>query len=376
MDAQNIINSLNTVSQKLFKSLDDEIFEKMDDLVNVNSDLFNKSPLKDVFFQDKTNALIIIANSLILFYVIYFVFLKLISIYNGNKSQSIYMFVIKLIIVTVMVNFSYYICREIVNMIGLLTDCVDGGLYDLLGKKVSFVSLKENIVKIDDIINSDLLSLNGIIKGIISFGSISILINFAIRYVTIIFLFIISPFAFICLSNELTIGIFRTWFKTLFVSLMTQIIVKFIIFIPLLYKDINSMTYKIILVGSIYIIYKINGFTKEIFMKISSNNQINNIFNRKNKWMGIIDYKSLLVLVIYMFIIFSAIRVLNLSLKLSMYLFLFFTVPIISAVIINVNNEVAIDVILIIIKFYIKKKIFINKKEIKKEKIKLYKKHE
>ena len=97
-------------------------------------------------------------------------------------------------------------------------------------------------------------------------------------------------------------------------------------------------------------------------------------FNRKNKWMGIIDYKSLLVLVIYMFIIFSAIRVLNLSLKLSMYLFLFFTVPIISAVIINVNNEVAIDVILIIIKFYIKKKIFINKKEIKKEKIKLYKK--
>ena len=120
---------------------------------------------------------------------------------------------------------------------------------------------------------------NGIIKGIISFGSISILINFAIRYVTIIFLFIISPFAFICLSNELTIGIFRTWFKTLFVSLMTQIIVKFIIFIPLLYKDINSMTYKIILVGIIYIIYKINGFTKEIFMKISSNNQINNIFN-------------------------------------------------------------------------------------------------
>ena len=98
-------------------------------------------------------------------------------------------------------------------------------------------------------------------------------------------------------------------------------------------------------------------------------------FNRKNKWMGIIDYKSLLVLVIYMFIIFSAIRVLNLNLKLSMYLFLFFTVPIISAVIINVNNEVAIDV-LIIIKFYIKKKIFINKKEMKKEKIKLYKKHE
>lgn len=99
-------------------------------------------------------------------------------------------------------------------------------------------------------------------------------------------------------------------------------------------------------------------------------------FNRKNKWMGIIDYKSLLVLIIYMFIIFSAIRLLNLDFKISIYLFSFFTVPIISAVIININNEVAIDVILIILKFYIKNKIFIHKKELKKDRITLYKKHE
>ena len=128
-------------------------------------------------------------------------------------------------------------------------------------------------------LKSDILSLNGIIKGIISFGSISILINFSIRYVTVIFLITISPFAFVSLGSELTIGVFKVWFKTLFVTLMIQVVIKFIIFIPLLYKDINSMTYKIILVGSIYIVYKINGFTKELFSKISSDVNIPNIFS-------------------------------------------------------------------------------------------------
>ena len=134
-------------------------------------------------------------------------------------------------------------------------------------------------ISIEDLLNSDMLSLDGIIKGVISFGSISILINFAIRYVTVIFLIIISPFAFASLSSELTLGIFKTWIKTLIVSLMTQVIVKFIILIPMLYKNVNSMMYKIILVGSIYIIYKINNFTKEIFLKITSDMPKMNIFN-------------------------------------------------------------------------------------------------
>ena len=60
---------------------------------------------------------------------------------------------------------------------------------------------------------------------------------------------------------------------------MTQVIVKFVILIPMLYKDINSMMYKVILVGSIYIIYKINNFTKEIFVKITSDIPKINIFN-------------------------------------------------------------------------------------------------
>lgn len=279
MDTQNIINSLNTVSEKLFKSIEGEVYSRIDNLINITPKIFKEQPLKEIFFQDKINILILIANSLILFYIIYFVILKIISIYNGNKSQSVYVFVLKLVVVGALVSASYYLCQEIINLVSFFTDCIDGGLKDISGQTISFENLKENILKIDDLMKADMLSLDGVIKGVISFGSISILINFAIRYVTIIFLVIVSPFAFASLSSELTLGIFKTWIKTLFVTLMVQVVVKFVIFIPLLYKDINSMTYKIILVGSIYIIYKINSFTKDIFIKITSDMPKANVFN-------------------------------------------------------------------------------------------------
>lgn len=85
-------------------------------------------------------------------------------------------------------------------------------------------------------------------------------------------------------------------------------------------------------------------------------------FNRNNKWLGIIDYKSLVFLVVYLFLLVTILRFFSLNLEVSIYIFLFFSVPIFAAVFINVNNEVAIDVILIILKFYTQKGIFTDLK--------------
>lgn len=97
-------------------------------------------------------------------------------------------------------------------------------------------------------------------------------------------------------------------------------------------------------------------------------------FNRKNKWFGIIDYKSLVILLVYIFCIITILKFINLNMEYSIYIFLFFTIPVISAVFININNEVAIDVIIIIIKFYFKKLVFVNIKDKKYYKNNIYKK--
>jgi membrane protein len=278
MEANDIITNLNYLLEKVFKSIEGEIFKTLDKLTIIGPEILKEEPLKNIVFENKVNGLVIIANTLILFFVIYYVFKQLIGIYNGNKIESIYVFIIRIIIVCIIVNFSYYICEEILNIFGILGESIDTYASDLINRKVTFENLKDSIINIENIINTDLVSLDGIIKGIISFGSVSILISFSVRYVTVIFLIIISPLAFVCLSSNLTSGIFNMWVKMLIVNLTLQIGIKLLIFIPLAYKNQNDIIYKIILVGTISLIYKFNIFIKELLARISNENNVKNIF--------------------------------------------------------------------------------------------------
>lgn len=278
MEANDIITNLNYLLEKVFKSIEGEIFKTLDKLTIIGPEILKEEPLKNIVFENKVNGLVIIANTLILFFVIYYVFKQLIGIYNGNKIESIYVFIIRIIIVCIIVNFSYYMCEEILNIFGILGESIDTYASDLINRKVTFENLKDSIINIENIINTDLVSLDGIIKGIISFGSVSILISFSVRYVTVIFLIIISPLAFVCLSSNLTSGIFNMWVKMLIVNLTLQIGIKLLIFIPLAYKNQNDIIYKIILVGTISLIYKFNIFIKELLARISNENNVKNIF--------------------------------------------------------------------------------------------------
>lgn len=91
-------------------------------------------------------------------------------------------------------------------------------------------------------------------------------------------------------------------------------------------------------------------------------------FNRKNKWFGIIDYKSLLIVITYVFLVITILRFANINFEYSIYIFLALTIPVVAVIFININNEVAIDVILIILKYYTKKAIFVNIKDAKEYK--------
>ena len=184
MEANDIITNLNYLLEKVFKSIEGEIFKTLDKLTIIGPEILKEEPLKNIVFENKVNGLVIIANTLILFFVIYYVFKQLIGIYNGNKIESIYVFIIRIIIVCIIVNFSYYICEEILNIFGILGESIDTYASDLINRKVTFENLKDSIINIENIINTDLVSLDGIIKGIISFGSVSILISFSVRYVT------------------------------------------------------------------------------------------------------------------------------------------------------------------------------------------------
>lgn len=278
MNVNDIINSLNLLSEKLFKSVEGEVYLVLDKIVNITPDILKTEPLKNIFFENRVNGMILIANALMMFYITYYMFTQLISLYNGNKAENIYIFIVKLIIIFILVNNSYFICDLILNITNEFTNSVQIFGEEISKEEITFTNLKEKILSIKDFMKNDFLSLDGLIKGVISFGAVTILINFSVRYVTVIFLIIIFPLVLTTLTSSITIGVFKSYFKLFIITLLTQVVVKLIILIPIMYKNVDSIMYKIILVGSIYIIYRLNAFVKDIFVKISEENRSINIF--------------------------------------------------------------------------------------------------
>ena len=268
MNTQDIIGNFNILVEKIIKSVENEVYKNIDSILVIDKKIFKVEPLNKLILEDDINGFIMLANAMILFYFVYYIFSTLISLYNGNQIININKYIIKMVVIVIALNSSYYICKQIIDIFYVVTDVIDTIGLDITGKELIFQNFREVINIVEDLDTTDILSMNGIIKSFISFGSISIFISLAIKYTSVIFLILISPIAIMCLSNNITSGIFFSWGKMLILLLSNQIIMKMIMLIPMACKDTKTIFYKIILVGSIYILYKIDTFQRELFSKI------------------------------------------------------------------------------------------------------------
>lgn len=87
-----------------------------------------------------------------------------------------------------------------------------------------------------------------------------------------------------------------------------------------------------------------------------------NFYNRKNKWLGLIDYKTLLFCIIYVFIVFKIVFSFNISYITKTYIVVNMFLPLVIFILLNIKEESVIDRLKIIILFYIKRKIYTNVK--------------
>lgn len=268
MQAENIISLITILSDKLYKSVEGQIYDILDKIILIGPELLNTEPLNKIFFENECNFVILIANALVIFYATYYALNRIISMYNGSSVESVHKFIIKLVLIIILVNSSYYICEEILKFNEILNNVIDEALEEILDKKVNFKNLKEEVVALDQYVKTDALSLEGIIKSLLSIFSISLLITFSIRYVTIVLLIILFPFAIICFTSNVTRGITKSFGKLFFVNIIMQLFIKLIIAIPMLYSDKNSIMYKVILLGSLYLVYRISTFIKELLSQI------------------------------------------------------------------------------------------------------------
>ena len=269
MEVTNIIDAINTISEKLFKSVEGEVFKGLDNLLIIDERILLKEPLNTLFVKAETGGLVILISSFIIFFLIYFVMTKAISMYNGENTESVFKYMVRVIICVILSTSSIFLCEKVLKLNGIFSNIIANIGKDLSGQDICFENLREVVTNLDKYMSSEALSIDGVIKGVISFGATTILISFAIRYVTLIFLIIVTPIAIMFASSNATYGIFKSWTKLFATNLLIQNIVLIILMIPLALKGTNDDSFKIVLVGSIYLLYRVNNFAKEFLGTIS-----------------------------------------------------------------------------------------------------------
>lgn len=259
-----ILETINTLCQSLFSSIDNTLFSLLDKIIFINSDITETNYLEKIMGHNVNTGLLILANSLLVAFVLYYAIRRFTAFFNGQEVESPYKFVIRAIFICIFMNFSLSICSGIISFSYEISNFICGLGNNIFNRTISFSSLINELNGTSGN-NFNIFSIDGILTSMLSISSISLMITFTFRYIIAKVLILLSPFAFLCLLNKTTSGFFRSWLKSFLSLLIVQIVISIILLLPFaILKDNSSNIFnKFLLVGSVYALLKSNQFVKE-----------------------------------------------------------------------------------------------------------------
>lgn len=272
---------MNTLFENLFSSIDNNIYSVLDDITFVNKDILNDNLMEKLLGINSYSGIILIANSLVFGFAIFYAVRYLSSIYSNSQVEKPYQFIFKLIIVSICVNSTHFICEQILELNFLISGSIRSIGENLLHMSISFEDL---ILKINSLFYSgttlNVFSFDGMIKSFTSFGLLNLLFSYSLRYIMIKVFILITPLMLITMLNSNTSWIFKSWLKSVLSLLFVQSLISIILLIIFSTNFIeNNIFSKLLYVGSIYALIKANAYTSHIFGGIATdvNTNLSNI---------------------------------------------------------------------------------------------------
>lgn len=268
-----IITCINNIFQTIFSSIDTNLYSVLDDITFINTDILNSSYFKDIFGTSTSNGILLIANSLVLGFLLYYCGKLLLSNLFVTQVENPISFIFKIIIFGIFMNSSFFICEQFIFFTSCISSIVRELGKNLFGNVIGFSSLVSRlntIIKIEE--NSfTIFSIDGLLKSVISVSFINLAFSYSIRYIMLKVFILLSPFAFLSLCLSSTSSFFKAWFKCFVSLLLVQILIAFILLI-IFSIDFNSNNIfsKFLLCGSIFALLKANSYIREIIGGIST----------------------------------------------------------------------------------------------------------
>lgn len=267
-----IINTINTILQNLFSSIDNHLYEVLDDITFISSDIIYDSFFEKILGTSSSNGILLIANSLLFGFILYYSIKYLFSHFTYHQIESPMQFIFKCILFCICINASYFIIELILNLVSTITLLIRGIGEDLFHTSICFSELILNINNFfGNDSNIDIFSLDGIIKATLSMSLLTLVFSYSFRYVMVKVFILLTPFAFLSLLLYNTSWFFKAWARNLFSLLFIQIIVS-IVLLLLFSIDFSSgnLITKFIYIGAINSLIRANSFVREFIGGVST----------------------------------------------------------------------------------------------------------
>lgn len=285
---ETILNSINELLSQMFSSIDNSIYKLLDNITFINTDIINGNSFQKILGTSSNEGILLICNSLILGFIIYYAINYLFSHLTYSKIDSPKQFIFKSIIFIAIMNSSLWICEQIINIISLITINISNIGNSLFNSNITFSNFIDNInqtLYTSSNTGFNVFSFDGIIKSFTTFGLINLIFTYSLRYIMIQVFILISPFAFLSLITNKSEWFFRVWFKNFMSLLLIQILISLILLLAFsinMDSSTNSNLSKLLYIGIIYALIRANSYMKELFGSISTtiNSSISYIQNQ------------------------------------------------------------------------------------------------
>lgn len=107
-----ILNTINALCNKLFQSINKNVFPELDKLIFLDSDVAEKNHLKEIIGTDFNHGLLVVAEFLLCAFVVYYAVRRFTAFYSGKDVESPYQFFVKAVVIGIFTGYSLTICSR------------------------------------------------------------------------------------------------------------------------------------------------------------------------------------------------------------------------------------------------------------------------
>ena len=247
-----IIETINTIFEKLFGSIDNSLYSVLDEMTFVGPNILKDKNFDRIFGTSATNGILLIVNSLLLAIILYFGIKLFLANITFSQVERPYQFLFKLVICGICMNFSFFLIEIFLSINENFTFAIRSLGENLFGKQICFSELISSINSgiSFDASSFDVFSLDGLIKGTLTVSLLNLVFTYGFRYVMVKVFVLLSPLAILSLALSSTSWFFKAWLRNLFSLLFIQIIVA-IVLVILFSMDYSSsnLLFKFVYVG-------------------------------------------------------------------------------------------------------------------------------